>query len=220
MVEVSSPVEPKRVTDVVQVFMSLDLTTRKQIAQTVLDKWTEVMDANKLVKDWLCGDEEEPELAEGEEAPPGAPMEIGVFLKALTVEEQGPFKEDFLAKLLLMLHWWTDEEIGSPLSTVPDDCYRGALEQILSSEEGLFVGHPNSPTWLSNMPQHAKDVFCVNMCCLDQAYQTQALDFLLPAFSLYPDKDYCIITQPHTAHNTPLLNAFTICPPQPTNTFG
>jgi len=220
MVEVSSPVEPKRVTDVVQVFMSLDLTTRKQIAQTVLDKWTEVMDANKLVKDWLRGDEEEPELAEGEEAPPGAPMEIGVFLKALTVEEQGPFKEDFLAKLLLMLHWWTDEEIGSPLSTVPDDCYRGALEQILSSEEGLFVGHPNSPTWLSNMPQHAKDVFCVNMCCLDQAYQTQALDFLLPAFSMYPDKDYCIITQPHTAPNTPLLNALTIVPPQPQNTFS
>merc|ERR1719238_1462229 len=120
----------------------------------------------------------------------------------------------------MVLHWWTDEEIGSPLSTVPPDCFRGALEQIMVSEEGLFVGHPNSPTWLSNMPQHVKDVFCVNMCCLDQAYQTQALDFLLPAFSLYPDKDYCIITQPHTAPNTPLLNALTIVPPQPQNTFS
>ncbi|CAE7291623.1 CFAP61 [Symbiodinium sp. CCMP2456] len=90
----------------------------------------------------------------------------------------------------------------------------------MHSEEGLFVNHPNSPSWLSNMPQHTKDVFCVNMFCLDQAYQTQALDFLLPAFSLFPDKDYCIITQPHTAPNSPLLNAFSIVPPQPQNTFG
>jgi len=103
---------------------------------------------------------------------------------------------------------------------VPEDGFKAALEKVMASEEGLFVSHPNSPAWLANMPQHSKDVFCVNMCCLDQAYQTQALDFLLPAFSLYPHKDYCIITQPHTAPNTPLLNAFTIVPPQPQNTFG
>ncbi|CAJ1408183.1 unnamed protein product [Effrenium voratum] len=95
-----------------------------------------------------------------------------------------------------------------------------ATVEILASEEGLFVSHPNSPSWLANMPAHAKDVFCVNMFCLDQAFQTQALDFLLPAFSLFPEKDYCIVTQPHTAHNTPLLNAFSIVPPQPQNTFG
>ena len=28
----------------------------------------------------------------------------------------------------------------------------------MKSEEGLFVNHPNSPSWLSNMPQHTKDV--------------------------------------------------------------
>lgn len=238
MLEVTEKIEPKSVLDVVHTFLSLDLEARKEIAGIVLQKWSEVVEIFKLVKEALVG----PEQEEGQdEAPPAkgdkkgekevveeerhepeeAPViEIVVFLKALTVEEEGPFTQDFLSKLVMVLHWWTDEEIGSPLSTVPDDCFRSALEQVMASEEGLFVGHPNSPTWLANMPQHAKDVFCVNMCCLDQAYQTQALDFLLPAFSLYPNKDYCIITQPHTAPNTPLLNAFTIVPPQPQNTFS
>jgi len=226
MVEVNSPIDPKRVTDVVQAFLSLDLAARKQIASAVLDQWDNIMEIYKLVKEALLGEDGEQEgeeKKEGEEEvdrEPATPIEIVVFLKALTIEDQGPFTEDFLAKLVMVLHWWTDEEIGSPLSTVPSDCFKGALLQIVNSEEGLFVGHPNSPTWLSNIPQHAKDVFCVNMCCLDQAYQTQAIDFLLPAFSLYPDKDYCIITQPHTAPNTPLLNALTIVPPQPQNTFS
>mmetsp|Transcript_104630 Transcript_104630/g.197075 ORF Transcript_104630/g.197075 Transcript_104630/m.197075 type:complete len:1537 (-) Transcript_104630:70-4680(-) len=240
MLEVGSPIDPKRVLDVVGTFLSLDLAARKEIAQAVLDKWNEVLEIFKLVREALVGPEqEEPqeeappakgdkkgkeekvEVQERPEEPEEPPViEIVVFLKALTQEEEGPFTQEFLSKLVMVLHWWTEEDIGSPLSTVPEDIFKSALEQVMASEEGLFVGHPNSPTWLANMPQHAKDVFCVNMCCLDQAYQTQALDFLLPAFSLYPNKDYCIITQPHTAPNTPLLNAFTIVPPQPQNTFS
>jgi len=150
----------------------------------------------------------------------GVLVEAIVFFKALTIEEEGPFTADFLAKLLMTLHWWGNVDLSSPLAMVPEDCLWEALNEIMTSEEGLFVGHPESPMWLADLPPHTKDVFCVNMCCLDQQFQTQALDFLLPAFSLYPEKDYCIITQPHTAPNTPLLNAFTIIPAQPQNTFS
>ena len=31
--------------------------------------------------------------------------------------------------------------------------------KVMRSEEGLFVSHPNSPSWLANMPPHSKDVF-------------------------------------------------------------
>lgn len=216
MVEVTSPIDPNRVKEVVRTFLTLDLATRKEIVGAFIERWTDVMDILKLTKDAVLGVEEGEEAKEDDE---DVQIEIRLFLKALTTEENG-FSEDLVAKLVMIIHWWSEEEIGSPLATVPEDCFRSVLEQIINSEEGLFVGHPNSPTWLANMPQHAKDVFCVNMCCLDQAYQTQALDFLLPAFSLYPEKDYCIITQPHTAPNTPLLNAFTIVPPQPQNTFS
>mmetsp|Transcript_23333 Transcript_23333/g.59574 ORF Transcript_23333/g.59574 Transcript_23333/m.59574 type:complete len:1536 (-) Transcript_23333:72-4679(-) len=222
-------IDPKRVFDCVQTFMTLHVEARRQVAQAVLEKWEEVAEILSLVREAVsatdairdegeAADEDALARADGEEG--GAAVETVVFLKALTVEEGGPFTQEFLAQLVMTLHWWTDEDIRDPLSILPEDGFKSALDKVVKSDEGLFVGHPNSPGWLANMPQHSKDVFCINMCCLDQAYQTQALDFLLPAFSLFPEKDYCIITQPHTAPNTPLLNAFTIVPPQPQNTFG
>eukprot|EP00931_Biecheleriopsis_adriatica_P091341 TRINITY_DN65224_c0_g1_i1.p1 TRINITY_DN65224_c0_g1~~TRINITY_DN65224_c0_g1_i1.p1 ORF type:complete len:1519 (+),score=374.86 TRINITY_DN65224_c0_g1_i1:69-4625(+) len=230
MLEGNSLIHPDKVADCVSSFMTLDINERKNIAQQVLDRWSEVEEILKLTKEVIAPeDAEEEKKAEDEGEQGEAALEIStepsavetvVFLKALSLEEQGLFPQDFLAKLAATLHWWTDADVSSPLSVVPEDGYKAALEQILESEEGLFVSHPHSPAWLANMPQHSKDVFCINICCLDQAYQTQALDFLLPAFSLYPEKDYCIITQPHTAPNTPLLNAFTIVPPKPQNTFG
>lgn len=229
MLQENSVLFPSKVSECVQIFMNLDITARKAIAGEVLERWTEVQDILKLTKEAMVGPEEaiEEEKEEKDDDDLGALLEAEsltvdtvVFFKALTQEEQGPFTQEFLAKLLITLHWWGDVDISSPLAILPEDGYREALEKVMQSEEGLFVSHPNSPSWLANMPPHSKDVFCVNMFCLDQAFQTQALDFLLPAFSLFPEKDYCIVTQPHTAPNTPLLNAFTIVPPQPQNTFG
>merc|ERR1719272_1760287 len=59
MVEVNSPIDPKRVTDVVQAFLSLDLAARKQIASAVLDQWDNIMDIYKLVKEALLGEDGE-----------------------------------------------------------------------------------------------------------------------------------------------------------------
>lgn len=229
--EADTLIDPKRVSECVQVFMSLDVNARRKIAETFLARWGEVEDVLKHTREAFANGEKAAEtdghdanaedgLADDGNIDSGGLVETVVFLKALSTEQEGPFAYDFLVRLVMVLHWWGGADIASPLSAVPEDGFRSMLEYVVNAEEGLFVGHPNSPTWLANVPQHAKDVFCVNMCCLDQAYQTQALDFLLPAFSLYPEKDYCIITQPHIAPNTPLLNAFTIVPPQPQNTFG
>lgn len=228
MLQENSLLFPSKVSECVQLFMNLDITERKAIASEVLERWAEVQDILKLTKEAMAGpgevetEEKEEKYEEnlGDLLEADTTVDTVVFFKALGQEEQGPFTQDFLAKLLITLHWWGDVDISSPLALLPEDGYREALEKVMQSEEGLFVSHPNSPSWLANMPPHSKDVFCVNMFCLDQAFQTQALDFLLPAFSLFPEKDYCIITQPHTAPNTPLLNAFTIVPPQPQNTFG
>lgn len=240
MLEPAGFVDPKKVSDAAHIFMELNVEKRRCIAQAVLDEWPRVEEILTQVKEALLGggeDEERKKLdqdgldkeaadddlrqdSEMEQAPD---VETVVFLQALMSvreNEGGLFTQDFLVQLAMVLHWWGDAELGSPMSIVPEDGFKSALEQVLTAEEGLFVGNPGSPSWLSNMPQHAKDVFCVNVFCLDQAFMTQALDLLLPAFSLYPEKDYCIITQPHSAPNTPLLNAFTIVPPQPQNTFG
>ncbi len=46
------------------------------------------------------------------------------------------------------------------------------------------------------------------------------MDFLRPAFDLYDDRDYCIVTLPHTAAEPSLLQWFTRVPPTQHNTFG
>mmetsp|Transcript_34298 Transcript_34298/g.80184 ORF Transcript_34298/g.80184 Transcript_34298/m.80184 type:complete len:1541 (+) Transcript_34298:74-4696(+) len=247
--EVTSMIDPKRVEEAINTFIGLTLEDRKDICQLALDNFEQVQEIFNFIQVELSGaDEGEEQEGEVKAALPPAPAAAGkapgpgeeateiqrdgafseavaveaiVFFKALTIEEEGPFSPDFLAKLLMTLHWWGNGvDLSTPVSAVPEDCLWEALQEVMQSDEGLFVGHPQSPMWLADLPPHAKDVFCVNMCCLDQQFQTQALDFLLPAFSLYPEKDYCIITQPHTAPNTPLLNAFTIIPPQPQNTFS
>merc|ERR1719253_1521202 len=96
----------------------------------------------------------------------------------------------------------------------------GVARVCSADDELLWANRSSSPMWLASLPQHAKDVFCINLFCLEQQYQMQAVDFLLPAFSLYPDKDLCVIMQPHTSPPTPLLAHCTIIEPKATNTFG
>ncbi|EER11230.1 hypothetical protein Pmar_PMAR014531 [Perkinsus marinus ATCC 50983] len=66
---------------------------------------------------------------------------------------------------------------------------------------------PSHDLWLSDVPQSAKDVFCINMFCLDPQYQRHSPDFLLPAFSMFPDKNYCVLTQPHDVPQSNFLSS-------------
>merc|ERR1719272_363325 len=59
MVEVNSAIDPKRVSDLVQTFLTLDLAARKEIAATMMEKWDNIMDIYKLVKEALLGEDGE-----------------------------------------------------------------------------------------------------------------------------------------------------------------
>ncbi|KAF4749659.1 hypothetical protein FOZ62_030795, partial [Perkinsus olseni] len=79
---------------------------------------------------------------------------------------------------------------------------------------------PPHDLWLADTPQSAKDVFCISMFCLDAQYQRQSADFLVPAFSMFPDKNYCILTQPHdTPQSNFLSSMFTQVSPKIATTF-
>merc|ERR1719201_2154148 len=87
MVEVSSPIDPKHVSDVVQNFVSLDLATRRDVANTFLQRWSDVAAIMKLVRDAILGDEEGEEQKPDEERDDEEVLiEIRVFLKALISE--------------------------------------------------------------------------------------------------------------------------------------
>ncbi|XP_038072321.1 cilia- and flagella-associated protein 61-like [Patiria miniata] len=50
--------------------------------------------------------------------------------------------------------------------------------------------------------------FIVQLFCIDEKYEMRSLDFLPMAFSLFPDKEFCILTMPHMVPEFPLLQSF------------
>ncbi|XP_030052087.1 cilia- and flagella-associated protein 61 [Microcaecilia unicolor] len=54
----------------------------------------------------------------------------------------------------------------------------------------------------------AVSAFCIQLYCIDEKYETRALDFLNFVFSLFPDKDYCIISVPKLVPEFVLLQHF------------
>lgn len=54
---------------------------------------------------------------------------------------------------------------------------------------------------------------------MEAAFDSRSKDFLKYAFDEYPDRDYLIITQPHTVVESQLLNKFTLPTKKTKNTF-
>jgi len=55
---------------------------------------------------------------------------------------------------------------------------------------------------------------------MESMFDCRSKDFLKYAFDMYPDRDYLIVTQPHTIAETALLNKFSVVPKTSENTFS
>ncbi|XP_057303252.1 cilia- and flagella-associated protein 61-like isoform X1 [Hydractinia symbiolongicarpus] len=53
-----------------------------------------------------------------------------------------------------------------------------------------------------------ESVFCIQLYCIDEKYEARSIDFLPVIFDLFKDKDFAIITVPHTVPEFPLIQAF------------
>ncbi len=54
-------------------------------------------------------------------------------------------------------------------------------------------------------PEKAKNAFAVTLFCMEAAFDSRSKDFLKHAFDRFPDRDYLIVTQPHTVAENSLL---------------
>lgn len=54
---------------------------------------------------------------------------------------------------------------------------------------------------------------------MEAAFDSRSKDFLKHAFDRFPDRDYLIVTQPHTVAENSLLQKFTLVGKKPENTF-
>jgi len=68
-------------------------------------------------------------------------------------------------------------------------------------------------------PESAKNAFAITLFCMEAAFDSRSKDFLKYAFECFPDRDYLIVTQPHTVAESSLLNKFTLVQKQSINTF-
>ena len=64
------------------------------------------------------------------------------------------------------------------------------------------------------------NAFCITVFAMDEAFESRSKELLSKAFALYPEKQYALLTLPHTTAEFPLLNSFTQAEPLPTSSFG
>lgn len=73
--------------------------------------------------------------------------------------------------------------------------------------------------YIPEPPESAKNAFAITLFCMEAAFDSRSKDFLKYAFECFPDRDYLIVTQPHTVAESSLLNKFTLVQKQSINTF-
>ena len=54
---------------------------------------------------------------------------------------------------------------------------------------------------------------------MDETYESRVFDFLPHAFDLFPERDYLILTQPHSVPETSIHQYMTLVPKKANNTF-
>ena len=69
-------------------------------------------------------------------------------------------------------------------------------------------------------PEKAKNAFAITLFCMEAAFDSRSKDFLKHAFDRFPDRDYLIVTQPHTVAENSLLQKFTLVSKKAENTFS
>ena len=101
------------------------------------------------------------------------------------------------------------------LPELPDHVKYSNDQQIQSICEQI-----NDLTTIPDPMESAKNAFAITLFCMESAFDSRSKDFLKYAFDLFPDRDYLIVTQPHTIAENALLNKFSIVAKKPENTFS
>ncbi|XP_078590142.1 cilia- and flagella-associated protein 61-like isoform X1 [Branchiostoma floridae x Branchiostoma japonicum] len=70
------------------------------------------------------------------------------------------------------------------------------------------VEPPSLPPRFTPMYKGGSNAFCIHLFCIDERFEMRSQDFLPYIFSLFPDKDFVVMTVPHLVPEFPLLQNF------------
>lgn len=99
---------------------------------------------------------------------------------------------------------------------------RPSTEEVKYSDDSEYnelVKHLKDLESIPSPPEKAKNAFAITLFCIELAFDSRSRDFLRYAFDLYPDRDYLILTQPHTVPESTLLQKFSLVSKKSSNTF-
>ncbi|XP_028612807.1 cilia- and flagella-associated protein 61 [Grammomys surdaster] len=115
-----------------------------------------------------------------------------------------------------------EEVVSSVFSRVSDDMQ---VRLVLDMEKNLsllsLVDEDDMPSSLSSSllfsveSSHFRPLylgesaaFCIQLFCIDERYEARSLDFMSFVFSLFPDKNFCLISVPHLTPEFVLIQNF------------
>ena len=162
------------------------------------------------------------------QSPPPSHQQSGVGLpnpqKIIEIKQKLASYQDFMAAIENIKNF---DETLCKLGVLKAPSLVLKVEEIIQKEENerekelekrKIVKSQNSfnedceemtnPNGLPNIPIRANNAICINLFCIDENYESRSIDFLEYAFILFPDRDYIILTQPHTVPENTLLQSF------------
>ncbi|CAH6787766.1 Cfap61 [Phodopus roborovskii] len=106
---------------------------------------------------------------------------------------------------------------GRRLKTIlPDTDQKLSMLSIMGDEDLSLSSESSPPSFLfSEESSHFRPIylgesaaFCIQLFCIDEKYEARSLDFMSFVFSLFPDKNFCLISVPHLTPEFVLIQNF------------
>lgn len=81
-------------------------------------------------------------------------------------------------------------------------------EDHISSESSISILLHEEPSYFRPIYKGTSAAFCIQLFCIDEKYEARSLDFMHFVFSLFPDKNFCLISLPHLTPEFVLIQNF------------
>ncbi|XP_012512673.1 PREDICTED: cilia- and flagella-associated protein 61 [Propithecus coquereli] len=94
------------------------------------------------------------------------------------------------------------------------------LDHHVSSGTSVSISLPEEHSHFRPIYKGASAAFCIQLFCIEEKYEARSLDFMDFVFSLFPGKNFCIISVPHLTPEFVLIQNFVKMVPFPDCTLN
>ncbi|KAL8273686.1 hypothetical protein Esti_002398 [Eimeria stiedai] len=145
----------------------------------------------------------------------GESISASMLITKLQEADTAALSKEETARVLLALHWWGGVPLDSMQASTSPTQLEKAFKQLSTTALRHFARIYDSKHCFQHLQQNHKNAFALNIFGMKQDLYSQALDLLLPAFSLFPDKEYMVVLRPSCSGSSaacPLLTYFQLVP--------